>query len=47
MESKIHFTRRDLFKTTIAAGLTGAAPAMISSVQAAETGNKIRSSRAR
>lgn len=42
MESKIHFTRRDLFKTTIAAGLTGAAPAMISSVQAAETGNKIR-----
>lgn len=42
MESKIHFTRRDLFKTTIAAGLTGAAPVLSTVVQAAETEKKIR-----
>lgn len=42
MESKIQFTRRNLFKTTLAAGLTGAAPVLTSVAQAAETEKKIR-----
>lgn len=42
MESKIQFTRRNLFKTTIAAGLTSAAPVLTSVAQAAETEKKIR-----
>jgi len=40
MESKIQFTRRNLFKTTLAAGLTSAA--LTSVAQAAETEKKIR-----
>lgn len=42
MESKIQFTRRNLFKTTLAAGLTSAAPVLTSVAQAAETEKKIR-----
>lgn len=42
MESKIQFTRRNLFKTTLAAGLTSAAPILTSVAQAAETEKKIR-----
>ena len=42
MESKIQFTRRNLFKTTLAAGLTSAAPLLTSVAQAAETEKKIR-----
>ena len=42
MESKIQFTRRNLFKTTLAAGLTSAAPVLPSVAQAAETEKKIR-----
>lgn len=42
MESKIRFTRRNLFKTTLAAGLTSAAPVLTSVAQAAETEKKIR-----
>lgn len=41
MESKIQFTRRNLFKTTLAAGLTSAAPVLTSVAQAAETEKKI------
>ncbi len=42
MESKIHFSRRDLFKTTIAAGLTSTAPVLSSVAMASETEKKIR-----
>ena len=42
MESKIQFSRRNLFKTTLAAGLTSAAPVLTSVAQAAETEKKIR-----
>lgn len=42
MESKIQFTRRNLFKTTLAAGLTSAAPVLTSVAQAAEMEKKIR-----
>jgi len=42
MESKIQFTRRNLFKTTLAAELTSAAPVLTSVAQAAETEKKIR-----
>lgn len=42
MESKIQFTRRNLFKTTLAAGLTSAAPVLTSVAQAAETEKNIR-----
>lgn len=42
MESKIQFTRRNLFKTTLAAGLTSAALVLTSVAQAAETEKKIR-----
>lgn len=42
MESKIQFTRRNLFKTTLAAGLTSAAPVLTSVAQAAETEKIIR-----
>lgn len=42
MESKIQFTHRNLFKTTLAAGLTSAAPVLTSVAQAAETEKKIR-----
>lgn len=42
MESKVQFTRRNLFKTTLAAGLTSAAPVLTSVAQAAETEKKIR-----
>lgn len=42
MESKIQFTRRNLFKTTLAAGLTSAAPVLTSVAQATETEKKIR-----
>lgn len=42
MESKIQFTRRNLFKSTLAAGLTSAAPVLTSVAQAAETEKKIR-----
>ena len=42
MESKIQFTRRNLLKTTLAAGLTSAAPVLTSVAQAAETEKKIR-----
>lgn len=42
MESKIQFTRRNLFKTTLAAGLTSAAPVLTSVAQAAETEKKNR-----
>lgn len=42
MESKIQFTRRNLFKTTLAAGLSSAAPVLTSVAQAADTEKKIR-----
>ena len=36
MESKIQFSRRDLLKSTMAAGLAGAAPVLSTTAQAAE-----------
>lgn len=42
MESKIQFSRRDLLKSTMAAGLAGAAPVLSTTVQAAEGEKKLR-----
>ena len=42
MESKIQFSRRDLLKSTMAAGLAGAAPVLSTTAQAAEGEKKLR-----
>lgn len=42
MDSKIQFTRRDLLKSTMAAGLAGAAPVLSSAAQAADAEKKVR-----
>lgn len=42
MESKIQFSRRDLLKSTMAAGLAGAAPILSTTAQAAEGEKKLR-----
>lgn len=42
MESKIQFSRRDLLKSTMAAGLASAAPALSTTAQAAEGEKKLR-----
>lgn len=42
MESKIQFSRRDILKSTMAAGLAGAAPVLSTTAQAAEGEKKLR-----
>lgn len=42
MDAKIQFTRRDLLKSTMAAGLAGAAPVLSSAAQAADAEKKVR-----
>lgn len=42
MESKIQFSRRNLLKSTMAAGLAGAAPVLSTTAQAAEGEKKLR-----